>query len=533
MTQTATISLAERAKRYCDETERVVRTIGEHPQFELKRALDLSNLRQRIEFVKDLQSIATSEIAFEKFLVIGADESTRQFVPVTNLQDFDEAKIRQQLERFLAPVPRFELFSLRTSEDVPFVLFVIGKQPTRRILARITVDDPAEQKPRTLLREGDLWTKGTSTGKHLARPEDWDAIYQETVEREAESRTRTRTDHVVAQVIAQERLRAVSGSLLALPAHMTDEEFKLVTEEICAHNDARRLSILIERLRDDLVEGWHKHQAHREGLFIESPDFLQEFRHNCRIYRDSVFHPAMQRLILLCIGIVKNRGSIELLDVGLELLRETYSMSDQLHALKDATPRNSRSRDIEDHLSHTTVALESLVAIYALGAYIVKRRRFEYFRPLLTKEVRPSGVDLDRQAKNCPIIMWPMLAIWGEPEALKYRAGRIDICTSKITHDATILNFFGDEDSARRALIELELLVEFNSFLAVETAFSPATVKYMQSKYPRTDFSFWPSLFAFDLHFIMGIAGHLFALFNSGTNPALSEFFMTRRRARF
>ena len=76
----------------------MVRTIGEHPQFELKRALDLSNLRQRIEFVKDLQSIATSEIASEKFLVIGADESTRQFVPVTNLQDFDEAMVRQQLE---------------------------------------------------------------------------------------------------------------------------------------------------------------------------------------------------------------------------------------------------------------------------------------------------------------------------------------------------------------------------------------------------------------------------------------------------
>jgi len=66
-TQESTVSLAERAKRYCDETERVVRTIGEHPQFELKRALDLSNLRQRIEFVKDIQSIATSEIASEKF----------------------------------------------------------------------------------------------------------------------------------------------------------------------------------------------------------------------------------------------------------------------------------------------------------------------------------------------------------------------------------------------------------------------------------------------------------------------------------
>jgi len=158
---------------------------------------------------------------------------------------------------------------------------------------------------------------------------------------------------------------------------------------------------------------------------MESPDAIQEFRRACRSYRDDVFRPAMQRLVLLCISIVKNRGSIESLNLGLELLRETYSISDQLHALKDSTPRNSRSRDLDNHLSHTTVALESLIAIYGIGAYIVKRRRFEYFHLLLTKEVRPSGIDLDQQTKDCPIIMWPMHAIWGEPDTLKYRAGRI------------------------------------------------------------------------------------------------------------
>ena len=132
-TQTSTVSLAERAKRYCDETERVVRTIGEHPQFELKRALDLSNLRQRIEFVKDLQSIATSEIASEKFLVIGADESTRQFVPVTNLQDFDEAKVRQQLERFRHLSPDSNYSVLEHPKMSRLSCLVVGKQPTRRI----------------------------------------------------------------------------------------------------------------------------------------------------------------------------------------------------------------------------------------------------------------------------------------------------------------------------------------------------------------------------------------------------------------
>lgn len=179
-------SLAARAQQYGLETERVVRSVGEHPQYELKRAFDFSSLHQRIEFVKDIQSIATSPIETEKFLVVGADQQTRQFIPVANLQDFDDAKLRQQLERYLSPAPKFEMFRLRTSDNIPFVLFVIGRQPTRRILARVTVDDPSDLRPRTLLREGDLWTKGDSTGKRFAKADDWDAIYEETIEPEPE-----------------------------------------------------------------------------------------------------------------------------------------------------------------------------------------------------------------------------------------------------------------------------------------------------------------------------------------------------------
>jgi hypothetical protein len=68
-------SLSVRAQWYRDETERVVRDIGEHPQYELKRAINLSSLHQRIDFIKDIQSIATSQIDAEKFLAVGADEA--------------------------------------------------------------------------------------------------------------------------------------------------------------------------------------------------------------------------------------------------------------------------------------------------------------------------------------------------------------------------------------------------------------------------------------------------------------------------
>lgn len=72
--------------------------------------------------------------------------------------------------------------------------------------------------------------------------------------------------------------------------------------------------------------------------------------------------------------------------------------------------------DLDDHLSHTAVALESLIAIYALGAYIVKRRRFEYLRLLLSKEVRPSGVDLERQTKVRPLSSCGLCTLYGESQ---------------------------------------------------------------------------------------------------------------------
>jgi hypothetical protein len=60
---------------------------------ELRRPYSLSLLKERTEFVKDIQFIATSRIETEKFLVVGADDDSRSFHSVQNLGEFDDAKI--------------------------------------------------------------------------------------------------------------------------------------------------------------------------------------------------------------------------------------------------------------------------------------------------------------------------------------------------------------------------------------------------------------------------------------------------------
>jgi hypothetical protein len=103
-------SLSERAARYREEIEKIVAQVGEHPLCEMKRACSLQSLAGKIEFVKDIQSIATSRIQHERLLVIGADEASKSLGAVQNQEEFDDAAIRQILEKYLAPGARLRDF---------------------------------------------------------------------------------------------------------------------------------------------------------------------------------------------------------------------------------------------------------------------------------------------------------------------------------------------------------------------------------------------------------------------------------------
>ena len=462
-------------------------------------------------------------IASEKYLVIGADEASRTFVPVTNTDEFDEANLRQILDKYLDPIPQFEVFRLSTMNDeIPFVLLVIGKQRKRRILAKETVDLTTDLKPRVLIREGDLWTKGDSTGKRLAGPEDWDDVYEEFVERESELRTRSRTDHLMQKVIAQERLRVTSGPITTLPAYLSDEEFKIVAEEICVENDGNRLRILLERLRDDLIEGWHSFGAYDDKPIQSNLQLIPSMRAAARKYRDDRFRPAMQRLTFLGLIMVKNCGPLSFFEQVMDLVCETYGTSDQLRGLRVSTTRGVRSKHLEEHVSHTAVALESLLSTYCLGAYIARRRRFDYFRPLLNQLVYLAGRDVYLETKKQPLAMWPLHSGWGEPEQLQRRAGRIDLCALKIKTDPVFSTLFGSETSVQEALIQFEFLVEWNSFLAIDQMNTPDTVVYMQRAYPLIDFRFRPSLIAFDLECLTSLIVEIFNNIESGLGGLVS-----------
>jgi hypothetical protein len=505
-------ALSDRVERYRKEVEKVVREIGEHPQYEMKRSCSLSTLAEKLEFVKDVQSIATSQIETEKFLIIGADEKVKAFVPVTNAEEFDDARITQILDKYLSPIPVFQVFQLQSSEGHTYVLVVIPKQPRRRILAKSTIDDPKDLKPRILIREGDLWTKGTSTGKRLATVEDWDAIYGDVIAAKADEMARAMTAHSIEIAVAREKLRPYEGALL--PSVFTDNDFQALMEDICSTNDESRFKVLLERLRDDTVEGWHGIGAY-EDLFSELtfgdaqlslPDAKQKVHDHIK----TVFRPATRWLTLAGIYTIKNSGSVAFLDRVVDLLKEIFDTAHKLRVPRALTPAGHRSQSLEDHYSHTVPALESSISLHLIGAYIAKRNRFEYLRSVFRADVYGTSWQGQRWDKRL-LAFWPLLDVWyGEPEALGRFGERLKLCAARVGTDLTYAKLFGSESAAIEALCQYEFCLELNSFLAFPKL-SPDTGAYIEESQPNTNFTFRTDLIAFPLAPVSGLAAALHA----------------------
>jgi hypothetical protein len=518
-------NLSDRVAGYKLEIERMVREVGEHPLCEMKRSLSLQTLADKIEFVKDVQSIATSRIETEKFLVVGADETTRSFCPMRNAHEFDESTIRMILEKYLSPAPEFEIFQMTSEDGSPYVLVVIPKQRKRRILAKVTVQHPTEGESRVVLREGDLWTKAGSTAKRLARPEDWDEIYNDIIESETEQRTRQRTAHALELATAREKVRPVQGQH-GLPSFFNDDEFQALMEDLCSAGvqGTASLNVLLERFRDDLVEGWHRIGAYEESKAIWQDPHLSiaTLTESVRQHIANVFRPAMHWLCLAGLYVVKNCGPVAFLDSIAQLFQEIFETSGQLRLPRRLMPTGAQSSQAEDHISHTVPALESVVSLHIIGAYIAKRRRFQYLGSLFRHFVFPALAYNTGAESKAPMVYWPLDLTCGEPEEL-HTTGRINYCSGRIEKDSAYHRLFGSAEAATRALCQFELCLELNSYLAFDGDRTKQSSAYIAAAYPGINFYFRPSLIAFPLEHIHAISLEIYDAIKTDRSHLLEQ----------
>lgn len=149
-------------------------------------------LDDRLDLIKLLQGVANSEVAGERYIVIGADPRERKFYPVSNAAEFDPARVNSVLTKYLDPLPAYELFNnLVSNNQSPIVVFILAPTQPRPIVVKTEGKKP-DGKIR--LQIGEIWVK-KGTALQLATRTDIDAMYRQRMEEEAEHRARKRFKH--------------------------------------------------------------------------------------------------------------------------------------------------------------------------------------------------------------------------------------------------------------------------------------------------------------------------------------------------
>ena len=286
-------ALSERLQKCLVEIQTLVRQGVEHPRFEFKRTASIAreDLEDRLDFIKFLQGVANSETSEERYVVIGADSNEKQFYAVENAAEFDLARVLPVLAKYLDPVPNIEVFNnLQMEDGKPLVVFIFDAVQPRPIMVK-TEGKKADGKTR--LQVGDIWIK-KGTALQLISRADLDLMYRQRMEEEAEDRARKRFKHFAeisgsSQFSGPIPTRLPVRELLVGPS----PDFRRFVEELLAANDQARFSMLIELIRESLVEGWIKHNIRQPF-----PQDLQEYATTLSDFFRDEFLPSTQALVL-------------------------------------------------------------------------------------------------------------------------------------------------------------------------------------------------------------------------------------------
>ena len=470
----------ERAKRVQAYVEELISTTGEHPECELKKSWLRNTPYLKAEFIKDVQSIANSEIPIEKekYIVVGVDETSREFVGL-NHADYDEAAIRQLLESNLDSVPDYEILYLKNS-DKDYVVVRIGHQTQKPFVATKDIKDGAK----TYLRASEIWVKPNgSTGKKkvTSRSELLGLIDVEVRVREEVD---LRLGKILPEIRLEERAKIGATTFGAVPTFTsTDEEFVVYVEQIVAANESSRFYVLLEKLRDRCLELWEKK--------LEDGDFLSV--EEMTAIKAADFIPGMNRLALLGLTVIRYRADRTWFRSIADLLLEIFKVSKNLSRITPREITSPKAESFDEHLSETVPALESfLVASLLVGYEVTIRKAITYsseFFPRIVKVKPSSGYSYEEY--DSFFLFYPF-----------YYSSidrRLDLlATERFGSIGSIVLLFRSEKLLSRSMLQVMCLNDWLSFLSFENVGNglrggePETFKYLAETYPTVGMSYYP-----------------------------------------
>jgi hypothetical protein len=487
-------TLSERVDRYRLEAQRIVGAGAEHPCWELTRqaSLNKNNVEERADFVKLVQGIANAHLREERVLVIGADQTNKSFQAVSNAAEFDPARVSDVLERYLSPKPVLEVFnSLQTDDGVPFILLVFAPQQPRPLVGSGGIQDG---KGNNLFRKGDIWVK-EGTALRIATPQDISAMVEERIQSEADSRARKQFSQFRYEIVAAQQLITTSGrrSPAADLIYGRDEDFRLYVEDLLANDDSARFSMLIELLRDLIIEGWNRVDGYSAGG-LEAEKLHSQLNE----HKNAQFLPAFRRLTEIGLLLIKHRAKDEWFEQVGHLIEESFVNTTRLLRLAPFDNVNAPAQDFDKYVGRGMVALESMLSARTLATYAMKRKLYEFVSILLKITVPIIGAYKELKQS---LLLWPLRLSILVPQ------GVILLCWEKRISNS-YPSFFGNWEDFLRAACQLEFILELNSYLGVGEA-GQKPKQWLARYRPDTVFNYVPDHLRYELSVCRPIAEEL------------------------
>jgi hypothetical protein len=483
--------LSERIERFRVEIQKLVAMGTEHPRFELTQQASISreNSKARADFVKLIQGLANAHLQEERVLVIGADQKSRAFVPVTNGVEFDPNNVQSVLGKFLYPTPLHEVFALNTDDGSPFIIVVLAARQPRPVVAKA---DAKDHDGRHILKKGEVWFK-QGTGLHLAASDDFEAVIQERVESEAEARARSRFAHFRDEIIVTQQLHQFAGRRIPTSEliYGKDEEFQLYAKELILAEDTPRFNMLVETLRDVLIDDWNKLDG-----FSRSPlEYNAEYKKLALRHKNDIFIPAMSRTVELGMLIIKHDASQPWFASVADTLVDVFESACSLVGLAGLEEAPVLEEHFERYSGQNLPAIEAWIGARALAAYSMKRRQFRFTSSLIKKFVRMNRLS---EVTLVPLLFWAMYS------RVQMKDSYISFCWSKRV-ERLWRAYFRNKEEFFQASCELEFVLELNSYVGMGYA-GKKSEPYLQKHAANSSFYYRADIWQYRLGALIPLA---------------------------
>jgi hypothetical protein len=96
---------------------------------EFKRQLDLATKADKAEFVRDILALATTKVSGERFLVVGFDDKTQQFVQSVD-PAINQNRLEQILNAYAVPAPQIRYHRVAW-EQGPIGVIKVARDPAK------------------------------------------------------------------------------------------------------------------------------------------------------------------------------------------------------------------------------------------------------------------------------------------------------------------------------------------------------------------------------------------------------------------